>query len=207
VRKKTVQGLEPNIGVNSVAHILLEKLLAPVLSETTKSNPANSVRVVWASSILCELASPKGGVRIEELDTPHNDISEHYAASKVANWFAASEFARRSGYQTGIINVAVNPGPYVSNIWRKTPGYLYYPFLPLLRNPVHGAYTYLWAAFSDDITMSDVVVGRYGTNDGRWYPGNQREDLLLALKGKDEGGTGQAQDFFDWAERKIAPFT
>jgi NAD(P)-dependent dehydrogenase (short-subunit alcohol dehydrogenase family) len=204
--KKTKQGLEYHIGVNSVAHVLLEKLLTPIMSETAKSSPVNSVRVVWPASILCELAAPKGGVRIDQLDTPSTDINEHYSASKVANWFAASEFAKRSGRQTNVVSIAGNPGSYVTNVWRTTPGILYYPFLPLLGKPIMGAYTYLWMGFSNDITMDDAVAGRYGTCVGRWYPGSQREDLLLALKAKEEGGTGQAKAYFDWCEEKIAPF-
>lgn len=203
---KTKQGLEYHLGVNSVAHVLLEKLLKPIMTETAKSNPKDSVRVVWPASILCELTAPKGGIRIRDLDKPSTDINEHYAASKVANWFAASEYSRRSGRDTGILSIAVNPGSYVTNVWRTTPGYLYYPFLPMLGKPIDGAYTYLWAGFSDEVTMDDAVVGRYGTCIGRWYPGSQREDLLLALKNTDEGGTGEAKAYFEWCEAKIAPF-
>jgi NAD(P)-dependent dehydrogenase (short-subunit alcohol dehydrogenase family) len=204
---KTKQGLEYHIGVNSVAHVLLEKLLKPIMTETARSSPTNSVRVVWPASILCELAAPKGGVRIDQLDTPSTDINEHYSASKVANWFAASEFSKRSGRQTGIISIAGNPGSYVTNVWRTTPGFLYYPFLPILGKPIMGAYTYLWMGFSDEVTMDDAVAGRYGTCVGRWFPGSQRKDLLLALKGKDQGGTGEAKAYFDWCEEKTAPFS
>ncbi|KAF2256035.1 NAD(P)-binding protein [Trematosphaeria pertusa] len=204
--KRTKQGLEYHHGVNSVGHVLLSKLLMPILSETAKKSPPNSARVVWPASIMVELTSPAGGVLVSQLDTPSPKIDEHYSASKAANWFAASEFAKRSGRETGVVSIAGNPGSFVTNVWRSTPGFLYYPFLPLLRKPVQGAYTYLWMGFSEEVNMDEAVAGRYATCDGRWHPG-QREDLLLALKSEEEGGTGRAKGYFDWCEGKIAPFS
>ncbi|KAF2727655.1 NAD(P)-binding protein [Polyplosphaeria fusca] len=205
VDKKTKQELEYQCGVNSVGHVLLEKLLRPVMTETSKSSPKDSVRVVWAASVLVDLNAPIGGVAIEKLDTHSTDITETYVTSKTGNWFIASEFSKREGHRTGVLDIAVNPGSYVTNVWRNTPWYLYYPFYWTLRYPIHGAYTYLWCGLSDEVTMKDAVAGRYATCDGRWHPG-QREDLLLALKSEDEGGTGQAKAFFDWCESKVAPF-
>lgn len=206
MRGKTKQGLEYHYGVNSVGHVLLQELLKPILASTAKSAPANSVRVVWPASILVEMLAPKGGVPVDTLDTPSDDINEHYSASKTGNWFVASEFSKRSGRQTGVVSIAGNPGSYLSKVWRNTPWYLYYPYIPLLRKPIYGAYTYLWMGLSDKVTLDDAIAGRYATCDGRWHPG-QREDLLLALKGKGEGGTGQAAAYFDWCESKIALFS
>jgi NAD(P)-dependent dehydrogenase (short-subunit alcohol dehydrogenase family) len=205
VRGKTKQGLEYQYGVNSVGHVLLERLLKPILTSTASTAPANSVRVVWPTSILVELMAPPGGVPINRLDHPSDDITEHYCASKVGNWYVASEFAKRTGSQTGVVSIAGNPGSYQSNIWRNAPWYLYYPYIPLLRKSIFGAYTYLWMALSEEVTLDEAIAGRYATCDGRWHPG-QRKDLLLALKGKNEGGTGQAAEYFDWCESKIAPF-
>lgn len=204
--RKTKQGIEIHLGINSVGHFLLTKLLLPLLTITAKSCPPNSIRVVWPASIMCETTAPKGGVLVDQLDNLAPNTDENYAAAKTANWYAASEFAKRIGRDTGVVNIAGNPGSYVTNTWRTTPWFLYYPFLPLLRKPVHGAYTYLWMAFSGDVDMDEAVAGRYGTCDGRWHPG-QREDLLLGLKTKEDGGTGQAKAFFDWCETKIAPFS
>jgi NAD(P)-dependent dehydrogenase (short-subunit alcohol dehydrogenase family) len=203
--RKTKQGIEYHLGVNSVGHVLLEKLLRPALVEATKTAPKGSVRVIWPASILVELGAPKGGIRVDELDNPRNEVTEHYSASKAAMWFAASEISRRTAEDTGILNIGGNPGSHVTNSWRTTPWYFYYPFRPLLRDPIHGVETYLWMAFSNDVTMDDAVRGRYAMCDGRWHPG-QRPDLLLALRRKEEGGTGQAAAYLDWCERKIAPF-
>ncbi|KAF1995911.1 NAD(P)-binding protein [Amniculicola lignicola CBS 123094] len=183
--RKTKQGLEYHFGVNSVGHILLQKLLMPLLAETAQMAPADSVRVIWSASILTELMSPLGGISVDHLNNPSADINEHYSASKTGNWFAASEFAKRVG--------------------RRQASSWYYPFRPALRDPIHGAWTYLWMAFYKDVTMDDAVTGKYAMCDGRWHPG-QREDLLLALKTKEEGGTGQAAAYFDWCETKVGPF-
>lgn len=203
--RKTKQGIEIHLGINCVGHVLLTKLLLPLLTATAKACPENSVRVIWPASIMCETTAPKGGVLVDQLDSLPPKTDENYSAAKTANWYAASEFAKRTGHYTGVINIAGNPGSYVTNTWRTTPWFLYYPFLPLLRKPVHGAYTYLWMAFSGDVGMEEAVAGRYGTCDGRWHPG-QREDLVLGLKTKEDGGTEQARIFFDWCEGKIAPF-
>jgi NAD(P)-dependent dehydrogenase (short-subunit alcohol dehydrogenase family) len=202
---KTKQGIEYHIGVNVVGHVLLETLLRPILSQTAKAAAKDTVRVIWSASVLVELGSKKGGIRVETLDNPGSDISELYAASKVGSWFMASEITRRYGRHSGVVNIGGNPGNYVTNIWRTTPGFIYYPFRLVLRNPIYGAYTYLWMALSDEVTMDDAMSGRYATCNGRWHPG-QRDDLLLALRGEDEGGTGQASAFYDWCHSKITPY-
>ncbi|KAF2656570.1 NAD(P)-binding protein [Lophiostoma macrostomum CBS 122681] len=201
---KTKQDIEYHIGVNVVGHVLLEALLRPVLSQTAKTAAKDTVRVIWSASILVELGSSRGGVRVETLDKPGSDIGELYAASKVGSWFVASEITRRFGRDTGVVQVAGNPGNYVTNVWRTTPGFIYYPFRLVLRNPVYGAYTYLWMALAEEVTMDDAMSGKYATCNGRWHPG-QRDDLLLALRGKDEGGTGQASAFYEWCHSKITP--
>ncbi|KAI9679728.1 MAG: hypothetical protein M1822_007334 [Bathelium mastoideum] len=199
---KTKQGLEPHFGVNCVAPFLLTRLLLPVLTSTAKIAGPHQVRVVWTSSILVEMMAPKGGVTISELDNPSNNRDEHYSASKAGNWFLASEFHRRFGH-TGVLHVTQNPGSLRTNVWRTTPVHKYWPFYFMLSQAVYGAYTNLWAAFSEDITSSDG--GRYIIPWGRWHPG-QREDIVMGLKSKTKGGTGQATEFWDWCETQAKPF-
>jgi NAD(P)-dependent dehydrogenase (short-subunit alcohol dehydrogenase family) len=202
---KTKQGLELHLGVNCVAHVLLQKLLLPILTSTAKITPKDSVRVVWASTVLVELGSPKGGIKIHELNQPSNYTNDNYAISKTAMWFAASEISKRYGKETGVVNIAGNPGTYVSNAWRTTPAYVYYPFRLLMRHPKFGAYTNLWMGLSEEVTMDDAIRGRYAMCDGRWHPG-QREDLVLATKGTEEGGTGEARKFMDWVEGQLRAY-
>ncbi|KAI4863511.1 putative steroid dehydrogenase [Hypoxylon rubiginosum] len=208
----TPQGHEYHFSTNSLGHHLLTRLLTPILSQTAKTAPKDSVRVVWAASVLVELMSPKEGVRKEYLQDPFSikDPNELYASSKVANWFLASEFARRQSseagaFGVGVVHLAGNPGNYSTGIWRTVPSWLTFVVSPILRDPVHGAETFMWIAFSDEVTMPDAVAGRYAMCDGRWHPG-QRADLVVGLKGEEEGGSGRAREYFEWCEERVKEF-
>lgn len=202
----TAQGHEYHFGTNCLGGFLLARLLTPILSRTAKQAPANAVRVVWPASCLVEMMTPEGGIRLEFLQDANKvkDVNELYSTSKAANWFAASEFSRRH-QSDGVVHIAGNPGNYVTNIWRNVPVLLYLVLRPILREAVHGAETYLFMGISESVTLDDAVAGRYVIPDGRWHPG-QREDLLLALRRKDEGGSGRASDFYDWCEEKVGEF-
>ncbi|KAI1405553.1 putative steroid dehydrogenase [Hypoxylon fuscum] len=202
----TRQGHEYHFGTNSLGPYYLTRKLMSFLSKTAAKSPEDSVRVVWSASVLIEMMSPKTGIRKEFLEDTRNvtDRNELYSTSKTANWFLASEFARRNT-NTGVVHIAGNPGNYVTNIWRHAPSLLFYILRPLLRDPVHGAETYIWMAFSESVTMNEAVSGRYAMCDGRWHPG-QREDIVLSLRSVEEGGSGRAREYFDWCEAKVREF-
>lgn len=214
---KSKQGCEHHFCVNSIGAHLLTRLLMPTLSRTAVQNPKDTVRVVWPASILVEMMSPKDGIRKTFLENPDSvkDQNELYSSSKTATWFLASEFSRRqiadqsadttTATQPRVVHIAGNPGTYVTNIWRSVPAWTYYLTRPILRDPIHGAETYLWMAFSDSVTFDRVLAGGYAICDGRWHPG-QREDLLLALKGMDQGGSGRASEYFDWCDEVVKDF-
>ncbi|KAK4222685.1 hypothetical protein QBC38DRAFT_489288 [Podospora fimiseda] len=201
----TVQGNEYHFGTNCLGAFLLTKLLTPILVKTAKSSPVNSVRVVWPASCLVEMMSPKGGIRTEFLQDSSKVTKEDelYTTSKVGNWFLASEFARRQ--TEGVVSIAGNPGNYLTNIWRNVPGIVYWLLRPILRDAVHGAETYLFMGLHGDVKVEDGVAGRYVIPDGRWHPG-QREDLLLALRGEEGGGSGIARKFYGWCEERVREF-
>ncbi|OTA70762.1 NAD(P)-binding protein [Hypoxylon sp. EC38] len=209
---KTPQGDEYHITANSVGHYLLTRLLTPILTKTAARSPKDSVRVVWAASILVEMTSPIGGITKEFLQDPFSEkhAGVLYAQSKVGNWFLATEFSRHQSesgpFGLGVVHIGGNPGSYNTNIWRHVKDLIkYYLVYPTLRDPVYGAYTYMWMSFSKDVTMEEAKAGNYATCDGRWHPG-QRADLLLAIKGKQEGGTGRSKEFFDWCEERVKDF-
>ncbi|KUI54163.1 hypothetical protein VP1G_01679 [Cytospora mali] len=134
------------------------------------------------------------------------DYIELYAMSKTGTWFLASEFARREGTKSGVLHIVGNPGTYNTGMWQYTPTLLYWLVWPLLRNPVpHGADTYLWMGFSESVNLEDAQTGRYAMCDGRWHPA-PREDLILALRGVEEGGSGRAAEFYEWCESKVREF-
>lgn len=219
LKHKTAQGLEPHFGINCVGPFLLTKLLLPVLTATArKSVPglaaaADSVRIVWTSSILVDLLSPKGGVRIAELSTPSSSALtwgslQRYVSSKVGNWFLASELAKRlrGTDSDGIVTLTQNPGNLRTNIFRNTS--LFYTLIyAFLSNASDGACTALWAGLSEEISVQNGS-GRYAVPFGRWHP-NPRKDLLRALEEADENhgnGTGEAGAFWLCCEKEVEPF-
>lgn len=102
---KTKQGYEKQLGTNNVASFLLTKLLQPILAQTAKIAPKDSVRVVWVSSSAAEFLAPKGGVELTNLDYKQDRSAWFkYGTSKAGNVLHAAEFAKR--YQTdGLISV------------------------------------------------------------------------------------------------------
>lgn len=199
---KTAQGLEPHFGTNCVGPFLLTKLLYPVLTSTVAQASTNSVRIVWTSSVLVDIMAPNGGVTIAQLSNPSDNRNEHYSASKAGNWLLAAEYHRRFK-DTGVVNITQNPGSLRTNSWRTTPRRFYWPYYPILGKPVDGAHTNLWAGLSQDTTVEDG--GRYIIPSGRWHP-SPRKDILLALKNNEDGGTGQAKEFWEWCEKQVQPF-
>ena len=102
---KTEQGYELQLGTNCVAPFLFTKLLTPILIETAKKAPKDSVRVVWTSSNAAELFAPKNGVEMGNLDyREEKGAWFKYGVSKAGNVLHASEFARRFGGE-GIVSV------------------------------------------------------------------------------------------------------
>lgn len=166
---------------------------------------------------MVETHSPEDGVRKDFLEAERSadaesaktqDISQNelYASTKAACWFLASESARRQPQTGAVLHVAGNPGNYVTGMWVHVPGLLYAVVRPLLRNPSpHGADTWLWMGFSDEVTLEDAAAGRYAMCDGRWHPG-QRADLVSALRGVDEGGSGRASEVYKWCEDLVVKF-
>ncbi|KAI1858637.1 hypothetical protein JX265_010730 [Neoarthrinium moseri] len=152
------------------------------------------------------MMSPKHGMQEKLRDsTSIKDEYELYSSSKAGNWLLASQLAQNQTVGKGIVHLAGSPGNYNTNIWRYTPSLLYYVLWPILRDPVNGANTYLWMAFSESITIEDSMAGRYAICDGRWHSG-QRQDLILALRSVEEGGSGRAREYLYWCENNIKDF-
>ncbi|KAH6671328.1 hypothetical protein B0J14DRAFT_595818 [Halenospora varia] len=200
---KTAQGLEPHFGTNCAAHHLLTKLLLPALVTTAKTAPQNSVRIIWTGSTTIDMIAPPGGIDMLQVRNPSKDRNQHYAASRVGHWYLASEWDKRFCNKEGLINVVQNPGNLKTRTWRTTPWYLYYLVAPVLYPGINGAYTNLWAAFGDKIALEDGV--RHVAPFGRFHP-HPREDMVLALKEVEEGGSGRASEFWHWCEEVTKDF-
>lgn len=133
---------------------MFTKLLTPTLVTTAKSEPPNTVRVVWVSSSATEFFAHKSlGVLLDNLDY-HIDKSPHYkyGISKTGNYLHGVEFAKR--YRAdGVISIPLNPGNLSSELYRKQ-GAMFRLMVKLIAYPpVFGAYTELFAGLSPKVTI------------------------------------------------------
>ncbi|THV49388.1 hypothetical protein BGAL_0197g00050 [Botrytis galanthina] len=195
------QGFELQMATNCLGPFLFTQYLLPCLKAAAKESKPGAIRVIWTHSQFSELTAPKDGIIMSELDTPPKDQVKNYNNSKIGNWFLASELAKEVG-EFGILSVSQNPGNLKTNLMRNAKS-MYYAAWPLLYKAKMGAYTELWAGLSEGLKMENN--GACVVPWGRIHPG-PREDLLLALKGSDEGGSGTAKKFWDWCEGKTTEY-
>lgn len=94
------------MGTNCLEHHLFIALLHPMLKRIAKTALANSVRVVWVSSNVASLFSPKGDVELGNMDysKPNRVAWPRYGANKAGNVFQGSE-AKRIWGSEGIVSV------------------------------------------------------------------------------------------------------
>ncbi|KUJ11707.1 NAD(P)-binding protein [Mollisia scopiformis] len=198
---KTKQGFELLMGTNAIAPFLLTQLLLSYLQTAAKTAPKNCVRVVWtASPIIEDSYVPAGGLTVSHLESPHLSNFNNYALSKTANWYLASELAHRV-QKDGIVSVVQNPGNLKTAVWDPAPWWIRKLMSITMHPPIYGAYTNLWAGVSENVTLEDGVQGKYVVPWGQWHS-TPRKDLLDALKGEGEGGTGHAGKVWAWCEEK-----
>ncbi|QKX59151.1 uncharacterized protein TRUGW13939_06283 [Talaromyces rugulosus] len=159
---KTVQGHELALGVNCIGTHLFTRLLTPLLIETAKAEPANSVRVVWLSSFGLELFGAQDvGVALDNLDYHEpKAAAERYGISKCGAWALGVEYARRHKAD-GIVSVPINPGNLTSELARDQPVALKMVVKVVGYPPIMGAYTELFAGLSPEITLEKS--GDWGT--------------------------------------------
>ncbi|KAJ4396429.1 short-chain alcohol dehydrogenase [Gnomoniopsis smithogilvyi] len=201
---KTAQGYDLQLGVNNLGTFLFTKLLTPILLQTAKAEDPATVRVVWVASSAAETPlAPVGGVDLSNLDY-HVEKSpfERYVISKSGNYLQGVEFARRHKAD-GVVGVPLNPGNLDSDLWRWMPEWAAAIFRRIFLAPsVFGAYTELFAGLSPEITMDKS--GEWVVPWGRLMP--IRKHMLDASKPTSEGGTGQAEKFWEWNEGEVKPY-
>lgn len=203
IGSKSKQGHELMIATNCLGPYLFTQLLLPTLKATAGASPHGTVRVVWTSSLVVDLTASKGGMDLADLESPPRDQSKNYATSKTGNWYLASELAHEVGPR-GILSVTQNPGNLKTSILRHTSRLYQLAVSPLFStNTRLGAYTELYAGLSPE--MTSAVNGGYVIPWGRVHPA-PREDLIQALKSKEEDGSGQASEFRKWCEKQTAEY-
>ena len=202
---KSAQGFELMMATNCLGPFLLAELLYPLLQRTAARTRAAAVRVVWTCSVHAEMHPPKDAMDPSQLDHPSTtDQSLNYAASKLGNWYLASEYAKSADTsQRTVLNVVQNPGGLKTNLLRHTSRLFRFCVSPLLYPPRQGAYTELFAGLSEEVT--DERNGAYIVPWGRFHSSPPGE-LTKGLRTKDEGGTGQAAAFKEWCERNTRAF-
>ena len=155
---RTAQGHELHLGVNVIGVFLFTKLLTPLLVSTAKTEPRNSVRVVWVSSLGTEVVGEKSfGLSLDYLNYwPLLSPLERYGISKAGNWLHGVEFAQRHR-DDGVVSVACNPGHLRSDLYREG-GSLFKALLGtfVLFPPIKGAYTEIFAGLSPSITIKET---------------------------------------------------
>lgn len=222
---KTKQGYELQVGVNCIGAFALTKLLTQTIVATAKASPPNTVRVVWVSSSAAEGANPNTFMASLP-DIQNKGSAQGYFASKLGNYFHATEFAARHK-EDGIMSIPLNPGNLDSDFWRSQGPILTYLLQKtVLFPPKYGAYTALFAGFSPQVTPE--MSGHFG----KYLPGiaynlyshellptkaisnqsvvapwgrfwNVSKQMIAASKSKSEGGTGVAADFWKWTDDQV----
>jgi NAD(P)-dependent dehydrogenase (short-subunit alcohol dehydrogenase family) len=185
------------MGTDCVAPLLFSQLLLAKLQAAVHAQSSSSaaVRVVWASSLLVEMAAPKGGIDFTTIDRGLNDGVAQYSQAKVGNWFLAHEWARRYGQGSeAVLSVTQNPGNLRTDAFKDTPGLWMKMIGWTLRPPKLGAYTLLYAGLSPEVTVENN--GGYIIPWGRIYRVN-RKDINHALTPVEEGGLGAGKKLWD----------
>lgn len=195
------QGFELQLATNCLGPFLFTQMLIPLLDAAVALNGPSfpgAVRVVWLSSQVAELSSPLDGIVMTELRNTPQDNARNYQNSKVGGWFLSTEFARRYGDERGIVSVAMNPGAANTNLLRNSRWSKILRW-PLLYNPNLAALTELYAGLSPDINLENN--GCYVIPWGRIHT-TVAPHLRDAMRVKDVGGTGKAEQFWEFCQDK-----
>lgn len=201
----SLQGHDLSMATNCLGPYLLTQLLLPILVQTAKTTASAAVRVVWTSSLAVELAAlgaPKDDIDFAKLSAPSQNPQETYSISKRGNWYLARELASQAE-EDGVLSVTVNPGNVKSALTRHLPAAVTILSHPLLYPAVYGAYTQLWAGLSSDLSIKDG--GNYIIPWGRIHP-SPSPKLIASLVSKQDGGTGEAEDFVNWCDELTRHF-
>ncbi|KAI1300786.1 NAD(P)-binding protein [Xylaria venustula] len=204
--ERTAQDLEPLMGMHCVATLLFSELLRPLLQAAAADNPnPGATRVLWLASNLVETSAPNNGIDFAKMDRGYENGATNYAASKAGTWMLAREYGRRYA-KDGILSLTVNPGNVKAGSYAGTP----WPIMAILNatmlhETTYGAYTELYAGLSPDLKPEDYVNfiipwGRVGAIDVAW-----RQDIVKAMRPKDEGGLGYGRRLWEWCEEQWKP--
>ena len=161
------QEYELQMATNCLGPLLFTQLLIPSLQSAALESPPGSASIVWTASLEVDMNAPKGGIIMgiimADLASPYQDQTINYEASKVGNWFLASEMGRKVN-PYGILLVALNPDQLKTDSLRNAKR-MCIATTPVLYKANLGAYTKLWAGLSPELAMENS--GCYVMHRGR----------------------------------------
>jgi NAD(P)-dependent dehydrogenase (short-subunit alcohol dehydrogenase family) len=193
----TAQNIEGHIGTNCIAPLLLTELHLPQLRASVKSN--GSARIVWTGSNITETKAPSGGIDFSLVESGKStNPFVDYAASKVGNYWLSTECAKRYG-KDGIISVCQNPGNLKMEFYRHQPRLLMVFVNPILHDQKMGAYTELFAGFTDEVSV-ERNNGCYIWPWGVVVNAHSHADIEAGVT------NGKAVKFWEWCEEKYRPY-
>lgn len=164
---KTEQGHDLQFGTNCLGPHLFTKFLHPILRKTAAESPPNSVRIIWASSLGIQVLAPKNGVQLDDSGKLKSfNQNSNYGQTKVGNTLLAIK-TQALLKDAGVVSVSFNPGNLATELQRHTWGAAILNKI-LLYPAKLGAYTELWAGWSEDVTVDKGITyvmpwGRDGT--------------------------------------------
>lgn len=192
----TRDGYELQFGTNYVGHVLLVKLLLPVLQQTT-ALPDADVRVIMVSSHALVYA-PKQGVVFDSLKSDAENLGAYgrYGQSKLAMTLWTREMARK---YPQFKFASIHPGVVQTNLFNGATGS---PMIirmltklatsACLLTPVdQGARNQLWASVS-----KDVKSGEYYEPVGIAGPASPLAE-----------DDGLAERVWEWTEKELEKFS
>ncbi|KAL5333963.1 hypothetical protein BJX70DRAFT_37597 [Aspergillus crustosus] len=154
---KTKQGYELQLGTNNIGPHFFTKLLYPLLAQTAKQSPADTVRVVWVSSDAISRA-PKGVIDFNNMDY-HKDEGawQKYGRSKAGTILQSVELARRSK-EDGVVSISLDPGIAMTDIQRSMNPVMMAVVKLIAQKPAVGAYTQLFAGLHPDVKLGEGLT-------------------------------------------------
>ncbi|KAG5358616.1 Dehydrogenase/reductase SDR family member on chromosome X [Yarrowia sp. B02] len=181
---KTPQGHELQWGTNVVGHHALMKYLGPILIDTAKTAPKDSVRVIWVASSATVVSPYEGGINFDDInfdkvDSPNLHVL--YSQSKIGNVYQAYLWSKHHP-NSGVVSVSCDPGNLRSNLQRHGDGLMFAVLNYFLYPAKFGAYTELSALLNPDVKDTEHLIpwGQSGhlRNDVDYYRKNEKGESL-----------------------------
>ncbi|KAK7751557.1 hypothetical protein SLS62_006507 [Diatrype stigma] len=215
VSATTEDGYELRFGLNYVGHVLLAKLLLPLMLRSSEGQEqegdgqghGQGPRIVAVSST-AHSYTPAGGIVFDALKGPaaHLERTQRYGQSKLALVLWAREMAERVPQVT---TVSIHPGTVRTELFSQPEGgFVYralkYIFVPLFGLSVaDGTKNTLWAATAPAAKKGGRGVGRSGRGAGL-INGEYYEPVgVPGLGSRFTTDRGLSKRLWEWTEEEL----